>query len=370
MHAVDVATGAEHAGFPVVIQGKAANDATHTFVPDGQWQRPGLLLLNGVVYAGFGSHCDQKPFEGWVAGVSAAGAVTTMWTAEAGQPSGGGEGAVWSPGGGLVSDGPGQILFSTGNGTGPPAPAAGSSPPRTLAQSVVRLTVQTNGSLKATSFFSPFNWKTANTTDIDVGSGDPVALPSPFFGTTKVPHVLVQIGKSGYLYVHNRDHLGGFAQGTGGSDAAVAKLGPFGATWGKPAAWPGNGGYIYVTTAAQGGKPGFLRAFKYGVTGSGLPTFSLAGSTSDKFGFSSSSPVVTSNGSSSGTAVLWVVWSPDGTGANAQLRAYQPVPVSGVLKPIFSAPIGTASKFLSPATDGNRVYVGTRDGHVLGFGGV
>ena len=38
------------------------------------------------------------------------------------------------------------------------------------------------------------------------------------------------------------------------------------------------------------------------------------------------------------------------------------------LTPLWSAPIGTASKFTVPATDDGRVYVGTRDGHLLGFG--
>ena len=33
-----------------------------------------------------------------------------------------------------------------------------------------------------------------------------------------------------------------------------------------------------------------------------------------------------------------------------------------------SAPIGTATKFAVPGTDGNRAYVGTRDGKVFGFG--
>src|SRR2546423_8670989 len=86
MHAVDMATGNEVSGFPVQIQGTAANDPTHTFDGTHQLQRPGLLLMNGVVYAGFGAHCDRKPYEGWVVGVSTAGKITAMWTDEAGQP--------------------------------------------------------------------------------------------------------------------------------------------------------------------------------------------------------------------------------------------------------------------------------------------
>ena len=81
-----------------------------------------------------------------------------------------------------------------------------------------------------------------------------------------------------------------------------------------------------------------------------------------------SAPVVTSDGTTSGSALVWTVWSADGTGAGAQLRAYDPVPVDGVLQLVWSAPVGVSSKFNPPGVADNRLYVGTRDGHVLGFG--
>jgi hypothetical protein len=64
-----------------------------------------------------------------------------------------------------------------------------------------------------------------------------------------------------------------------------------------------------------------------------------------------------------------VVYVTGGTGAGAELRAYRAIPDStGNLKEVFSAPLGIGAKFSSVATDKGRVYVGTRDGHVLGFG--
>ena len=77
---------------------------------------------------------------------------------------------------------------------------------------------------------------------------------------------------------------------------------------------------------------------------------------------------MTSDGTASGTALLWIVWSPDASGNGAQLRAYDAVPVDGAFALRFSAPIGQAAKFSSPGIDANLVYVGTRDGRVLGFG--
>src|SRR5262249_60062231 len=60
-HAVDVITGEERPNFPVPIQGTAQN-SPQTFTPADELQRPGLLLLDGVVYAGFGGHCDIAPW--------------------------------------------------------------------------------------------------------------------------------------------------------------------------------------------------------------------------------------------------------------------------------------------------------------------
>jgi hypothetical protein len=71
------------------------------------------------------------------------------------------EGAgIWQSGSGLTSDGAGTILFTTGNGGAPSQPAAGNTPPANLGESVVRVRVQGDGSLKAVDFFAPFNGPT------------------------------------------------------------------------------------------------------------------------------------------------------------------------------------------------------------------
>ncbi len=368
MHAINVATGAEQPGFPVQLAGRAANDPHHVFNAKTQLQRPGLLLLNGVVYASFGAHCDRTPYEGWIIGISTAGKVTTLWTDEAGQNRASPDGGIWMVGSRLVSDGPGQIIFASGNGIVPPAHTRGTTPPKTLAQSVVRVAVQTNGSLKATDFFSPYDSALLNKTDSDVGSGAPIELPTPYFGTKTYRHIMLMAGKQGYIFVLNANNLGGRSRGPGGSDAIINRVGPNGGLWSKPSVWPGEGGYIYTTTAQGGGGAGKLKAYKYELDGSGKPTLALVGMTTDAFGFSSSSPVITSSGTTSGSGLVWVIWSPDGSGVGAQLRAYDPIPVNGTLKMLYSASIGIASKFNTPDIANNRVYVGTRDGHVLGFG--
>ncbi|UXY20533.1 choice-of-anchor D domain-containing protein [Streptomyces cynarae] len=361
MHALDPVTGAEKSGFPVTIQGTPSNDPTQSFLPAYQMQRPGLLLLDGVVYAAFGGHCDAKPYRGYVVGVSTTNpSVTSMWATETGASNSGA--GVWQSGGGLVSDGPGRIFLATGNGVSP-APGPGSAPPGTLAESVVRLQVQADRSLKAADFFSPSNAPTLDQQDKDLASGGPVGLPDSF-GTASHPHLLVQQGKDGRVFLLDRDDLGGRSQGTGGTDDVVGITGPLKGQWGHPAVWGGDGGYVYSV-----GSGGSLVALQRGVTGSGDPALTVAGSSQDSFPYTSGSPVVTSDGTRSGSALVWVVWSGGSTGVNAQLRAYEPVPdANGVLPLVWSAPIGTASKFATPATDGGQVFVGTREGKVYAFG--
>ena len=370
-HALDVSTGQEKAGFPVTIAGTAQNDPTQTFPARTHNQRVGLLLMNGVVYAAFGSQCDFPPFAGWVVGVSTAGAITALWTTEAGPSRTNGAG-IWQSGAGLVSDGAGQILFETGNGGAVMGPIAGTTPPRVLAESLVRLQVQADGSLVAKDFFSPYDAIPLDVWDGDFGSSGPVALPSSF-GTATFPHLMVAQGKTGYVYLIDRDHLGGIGNGTGGGDAVLNRSGSYGGFWSKPAVWPGDGGYLYIASASGGNSAaangGNLRVLKYGVDGSGVPALSLAGTSSDGFGFSSSQPVVTSDGTRSGSALVWIIWAPDGTGRGAQLRAYDALPASGVPVARYTAPIGRATKFTPPGVGNGRIYVGTRDGHLLGFGG-
>lgn len=360
LHAIDITTGAERANFPATIGGSPSNDPSNSFNPKTAMQRPGLLLLNGVVYAGFASHCDYGPYVGYVAGVNAStGKQTALWSTEAGSSNS--EAGIWQSGGGLVSDGDGRIIVATGNGVSAP-PGPGSTPPSTLAEAVVRLQVNANGSLSARDFFSPVNNTNLDQSDADLGSGGPMGIPDGY-GTSAHPHLLVQVGKDGRMFLLDRDNLGGVGQGPGGTDAALQVAGPYNGVWGHPAFWGGDGGYVYTVT--NGGP---LLAFKTGVAGNGLPALTRVGASTSNWGYTSGSPVVTSSGTTSGSSLVWAVYASGSSGGGGQLRAYDAVPTNGVLNLRYSAPIGTAAKFAVPATDGGRVYVGDRDGLLYGFG--
>ena len=254
LQALDASSGEERPGFPVQIQGTPYNTPEIAFNEAFQEQRPGLLLLEGVVYVAFASDCDINPYRGIVAGFNAAnGEMTTMWSDESGAAADEGSMAgVWQSGGGLVSDIPGRIIMATGNGVSP-ARAPSNEPPQTLSESVVGLTVGAHGQIAPSQFFAPSDAATLDQNDEDFGSGGPMALPSEFFGTPSIPHLVVQVGKDGRVFLINADAMGGYQQGPEESDAVLQTLGPFDGVWGHPAAYGGQGGWVYILQSAGGG---------------------------------------------------------------------------------------------------------------------
>jgi len=355
------------------IAGSPTNDSHLSFDAVPQDQRTGLLLMNGWVYAAFASHCDHKPYAGYVAGVNVEQRPiqTTLWTDEAKVVED--QGGIWQSGGGLMSDGPGRIFFTSGNGVSPPD-GSGTNPPGELAESVVLLQPQSNGSLQANQFFSPSDAPILDRGDKDFGAGGPVGLP---FGTATYPHIMTQAGKKGFLYLLNRDDL----TGRHNHDHDLFQTSGLAGLWGHPGVFgdtatltSSNAGsandYLYYV-----GQNDYLRAFKFGVDSSDSPTLKDESNSTFRLGYGSGSPVVTSNGTDPNSAIVWVVDSPDsnGDGKNASLGAFDatPQPKSGggtKMREIWNANIGTAAKFSIAATNNGMVYVGTLDGDVYGFG--
>ncbi len=375
LQAVHVADGAAVAGFPVRIEGSAGNSPTESFDPDDELQRPGLALVNGVVYAGFGSHCDLGEWIGWIAGVSTAGHITDLWSTEP-DPSLGEDAGIWQSGGGIVVDAQGNLYFATGNGGEPtPGPTITDPQPGGLGNCVVELST-TGGTLRLKDYFCPFDAPLETSNDWDLGSGGPVLLPASF-GTAKTPDLLVEAGKQGEVYLLDAERLGGMTAQF--PDHVVQELGPFGGVWSKPAVWPGDGGFVYLPTAS-GGKSayhtaGALDIYERFVDVNDDVSLEQVGAVPD-FGFGSSSPIVTSNGTRPGSAVVWIVRFPPGgvVGAGATLDAYAANPVAGpagqgaTLAPLFSAPVGQGATFDPPLASGPDLYVANEDGDILCFG--
>src|SRR5207302_637580 len=120
LHALDVRTGGERTNSPVVITaiypgtGAGSFSGRITFDPHHQNQRPGLALVNGVIYIAWASHCDWDPYHGWLLGYDSAtlqSLVKYMTTPN------GSKGGIWMSGQAPSADENGNLFLSVGNGT-------------------------------------------------------------------------------------------------------------------------------------------------------------------------------------------------------------------------------------------------------------
>ena len=74
LHSLNLSTGQENPGSPVVIRGQVNGTGQGSvggvlaFSAFDHWQRTGLALVNGSIYFGFASHGDAGPFHGWLFG--------------------------------------------------------------------------------------------------------------------------------------------------------------------------------------------------------------------------------------------------------------------------------------------------------------
>src|ERR1700723_3235967 len=115
LHALDLTTGAETSGSPVTVQATfPTTNGTTTFDPKQYKERAALLLLNGVIYTTWASHCDGGPYQGWIMGYNE----TTLGRGRGlNVTPNGGEGAIWMAGDGPAADSSGNIYFLDANGT-------------------------------------------------------------------------------------------------------------------------------------------------------------------------------------------------------------------------------------------------------------
>jgi hypothetical protein len=80
----------------------AGGGAAVSFNPQVQLNRPGLLLMNGAVYVGFGTlNCDQGDFHGWVFGYRTSDLAQQAAFVDS---SSGGLSGIWQSGQGLAGD--------------------------------------------------------------------------------------------------------------------------------------------------------------------------------------------------------------------------------------------------------------------------
>ena len=191
LHALDITSGQEELGGPVVI-------GAPNFTSLHELNRPGLLLLNGVIYLAFGSNgCDDGNASGFVLSYDETDlSPIAVFNASPDH----GAASIWQTGNGIAADENGNIFVETAEA----CPTCYQPGGLTYSNSVVELDPNT---LAVTDFFTPFDVQFLNTYDEDLSSTGVLILPDQDGPT---PHELVAAGKEGFVFVLDRDSLGGY----------------------------------------------------------------------------------------------------------------------------------------------------------------
>jgi hypothetical protein len=342
LHALDIVTGEEKPGSPVAIQasvpgaGAGSVNGQIAFLPVHQIQRPGLLLLNGVVYVAFGSYNDVLPYHGWIFGYNASTLQqVVVWNST---PNGEGAG-IWMAGSSLSSDSAGNIYAITGNGTFD-ASTGGSD----YGDSFLKLT-PTGNALTVADYFTPYDQLTLSEDDVDVGSSGFMLLPDQ---GGVFPHLGVSAGKSGTVYVLNRDNLGQY-QSSGDSQVVQWLPAALGSQannndYSTATYWQGNVYFI--------GNKDVIKQFQLT---NGLLSTSPVAQGNYVYGYPGANMSVSSNGATNG-----ILWSIEASGVNV-VHAYDATNVSNELYNSAQAGtrdnFGVAIRFTVPTVINGKVYV-------------
>ena len=306
LHALNVQTGQDRSP-PVVIQGSVpgtgagSSGGTVTFDSRIERQRVGLVEANGKIYIAFSSFCDIGNYHGWVFAYTYNGSFTLANLYN--DTPNGIQGGIWGGDGALSADSNGNVYYESGNGTFD----ANTGGPD-MGESFVRL----NASLQRQDYFTPFNQNCLSQADADLGSGGAILL--------QPANVLIGAGKEGRPYVVSTTNMGGYtadpALVCGGTDVNRTDIdkiqqelppGTTGSVFGIPAFWNGPSGQdVYIPTVN-----GPVREFTW--SGGKLST-SATSATSANGG----DPVVSSNGITPGTGIVWNL------DFGATLHAYDP----------------------------------------------
>jgi uncharacterized repeat protein (TIGR01451 family) len=350
LHALDVATGAEKFGGPTVIQasvpgtGSGSVGGTLSFNQLRENQRTALLLYNGVVYMGFGSHGDNQPYHGWLLGYNA----TTLQRVLAFNSTPNGEGGgIWQSGGGLAIDSAGNFYFATGDG---------SYTINTGGVDYGDTFVRFNPMSGVVDYFTPHDQASLDSSNLDLDAGGMILLPDQ---PGAHPHLLVSAGKNGTIYVVDRDNMGHYNT-TDRNVQTLDNIFPFGTPL------PGNysspvyfNGAVYFGPVAD-----VVQMFKLT---NGLLSTAPTSTTPQTFAYPGGALSTSANGTSNG--ILWAIQK-NGTGGGT-LHAYD---ASNIAFELYNSDqagtrdqLDAAAKFSVPLVVNGKVFVAT-EGRFTVFG--
>ena len=353
LHALDVTTGAELLNGPMEIAATypAAGGGLNTFDAGSYEERAGLLLLNGVIYTTWTSHCDAAPYTGWVIAYNSSTLAQTAVLNVAANSAGGGP-AIWMAGGGPAADSSGNVYVLTANGVFDTTLDANGFPNKgDYGNSFLRIAAG-GGRLSVADYFTMYNEVDESNGDGDLGSGGIMLLPDLADSAGTARRLAVGAGKDGNLYVVNRDSMGKF--NASNNDQIWQELSGAlpGGIWSTPAYFDG--------TVYYGPVGGSLLAFK--VTNAMLGS-SPSSKSATSFGYPGTAPAISANGTAN--AIVWA-YENAGSGA-AVLHAYDAGNLATELYDSTQAAgsrdsFGSGNKFITPTIADGKVFAATANG--------
>jgi hypothetical protein len=348
LHALDVTTGHERLGSPAVISGKVAgtgDPAYPTDAPGGQltfnafmeWQRPGLLELNGNIYIAFSGHQDTRPYHGWLFGYDAVSMRRVLIKCVT--PNGI-EGGIWQSGSGLTADALGNVYLSVGNGTFD-ANTGGSD----YGETVLKMNAITG--MVVTTFFTPSNFQALNDDDQDVGSVGTILLPGEQYA--------VAGSKAGVFFLLNGSQLGGYTMG--GPDAVLQEWPTDVKQYGDP--------IFYNNILYEWGAAWTAVAYQFNGSSFNLTPLLRGTDVAQAPGYSNEPALaISANGTTAGTGILWASYSVSGLSDGFSYQGVFSAYNASTLNRIWSSEdnhsrddLGGWAKWATPTIVNGKVYI-------------
>jgi outer membrane protein assembly factor BamB len=353
-HALDLRTGKEEFGGPVDIRatfpgnGAGSQAGTEIFDPKQYAERAALLLLDGVVYTTWTSHCDIDPYTGWIIGYNAQ---TLKQTGVLNITPNGEKGAIWQSGAGPAADPQGSIYIEAANGTFDTVLDAKGFPFRgDFGNSFLRISFS-DARLFVADYFTMFDVQAENAVDLDLGSGGPLVLPDLTDEFGKTWRLVIGVGKDRNIYLANRDAMGKFNP-LGNQNIYQELAKPLKGTFyrGAPAYFDGRLFCASVDAPILEFRFANARLMETPVS-----------YTATRFLYPGAIPSISADGSRNG-----IVWALENA-VTAVLHAYDASDLAHELYNSDQAPsgrdhFGGGNKFITPMVAHGKVYVGTTDG--------
>jgi hypothetical protein len=351
LHALDATTGNELYNGPVEITGKYPGTGDNSsggfviFDPAQYEERAGLLLTGGRLYLAWTSHCDIRPYTGWIMGYNP---TTLAQQTIIDVTPNGNEGAIWGAGSGLTSDDSGNIFFLDANGIfDTTLNSSGFPSSGDYGNAFVRLT--TKGGLAVADYFEMDNGVQESEGDVDLGSGGAILLPDLKDSSGNIWQLAAGAGKDSNIYLVNRNSMGKFNPNN--NDAIYQELSGAlaGGIWSMPAYFDGR---LYYGSVDQP-----ILAFQF--KDAKLQATPVA-QTTTTFAYPGATPSISANKNQNG-----ILWATENTNP-AVLHAFNALTLQELYNTNQAANgrdhFGAGNKFITPLIINGKVYVGTTTG--------